>query len=152
MEQKSTFVEIIAGSIRPDSGQIKIDNTVYPYLEPSKSIELGIQTVHQENQLVDELSIADNIYLFNLPANKIGLVKESDCTQAANELLQDLGIDIPAGKKIKQLTFAEKKLISIAKAFSRKARILILDEPTASLDEKGKKILFDIIRRHTKKV
>ncbi len=148
---KSTFVEIIAGSIRPDSGQIKIDNTIYPYLEPSKSIELGIQTVHQENQLVDELSIADNIYLFNLPTNKIGLVKESDCTQAANELLQELGIDIPAGKKIKQLTFAEKKLISIAKAFSRKARILILDEPTASLDEKGKKILFDIIRKHTKK-
>lgn len=148
---KSTFVEIIAGSIRPDSGQIKIDNNVYPYLDPSKSIELGIQTVHQENQLVEELSIADNIYLFNLPSNKIGLVKESNCTQAANELLHELGIDIPAGKKIKQLTFAEKKLISIAKAFSRKARILILDEPTASLDEKGKKILFDIIRRYTQK-
>jgi len=86
---KSTFVEIIAGSIRPDSGQIKIDNNVYPYLDPSKSIELGIQTVHQENQLVEELSIADNIYLFNLPSNKIGLVKESNCTQAANELLHE---------------------------------------------------------------
>jgi len=148
---KSTFIEIIAGSLRPDSGRIVLGGKSYPYLEPSRSIELGIQTVHQENQLVAELSVAENIYLYNLPRSPLGLVDYHDCRKAADALLEELGISIPSARKITQLTFIEKKLVSIAKAFSRKARVLILDEPTASLDEKGKNVLFDIIRKSTKK-
>ena len=148
---KSTFIEIIAGSLRPDSGQIILEGKPYPALDPSRSIELGIQTVHQENQLVDELSVAENIYLYNLPGNRVGFVRRADCEKAADALLAELGIAIPSGRKLTQLTFIEKKLVSIAKAFSRKARILILDEPTASLDEKGKNILFDLIRSATAK-
>ena len=60
---KSTFIEIIAGSIRPDSGRILIGGRQLTHLDPALSIELGIQTVHQENQLVEELSVAENIYL-----------------------------------------------------------------------------------------
>ncbi|MEW5814984.1 MAG: ATP-binding cassette domain-containing protein [Spirochaetota bacterium] len=148
---KSTFVEIIAGSMRPDSGKIILEGNSYPYFDPSRSIELGIQTVHQENQLVDELSVAENIYLYNLPRNRFGFVNYPDCLKTANALFTELGITISSGKKMTQLTFIEKKLVSIAKAFSRKAKILILDEPTASLDEKGKNILFDIIRKNTAK-
>ncbi len=148
---KSTFIEIICGSLRPDSGQILFGGKSYPYLEPSRSIELGIQTVHQENQLVDELSVAENIYLFNLPGNRFGMMNYAQCQKAADQLLSDLGIQVPAARKMNQLTFIEKKLVSIAKAFSRQARVLILDEPTASLDEKGKNILFDIIRKNTRK-
>ena len=148
---KSTFIEIIAGSLRPDSGQIIIEGRSYPSLEPSKSIELGIQTVHQENQLVNELTVAENIYLYNLPQTGIGLVNYASCVAATERLLGELGVEIPPGRKLKKLTFIEKKLVSIAKAFSRKAKLLILDEPTASLDEHGRNILFDIIRRNTKK-
>jgi ribose transport system ATP-binding protein len=148
---KSTFIEIIAGSLRPDSGQIIIEGRSYPSLEPSKSIELGIQTVHQENQLVNELTVAENIYLYNLPRTGIGLVNYASCVAATERLLGELGVEIPPGRKLKKLTFIEKKLVSIAKAFSRKAKLLILDEPTASLDEHGRNILFDIIRRNTKK-
>ena len=146
---KSTFIEIIAGSLRPDSGQIILEGKPYPYLGPSRSIELGIQTVHQENQLVEELSVAENIYLYNLPGSPLGFVRHADCQKAADALLAELGITIPSGRKLTQLTFIEKKLVSIAKAFSRKARVLILDEPTASLDEKGKNVLFDIIKTST---
>jgi len=148
---KSTFIEIIAGSLRPDSGQILFEGKSYTHLDPASSIELGIQTVHQENQLVDELSVAENIFLYNLPVSKAGFVNEADCTKAAEKLLEELGISVSAERKVAELSFIEKKLVSIAKACSRKAKILILDEPTASLDEKGKNILFDMIRRNTER-
>jgi ribose transport system ATP-binding protein len=148
---KSTFIEIIAGSIQPDSGEITLNGDVHAHLDPSKSIELGIQTVHQENQLVEELSVAENIYLYNLPKTRFGFVKLATCIDAADALLNELGIDVPSEKKLTELTPVQKKLISIAKAFSRKAKILILDEPTAALDTHGKNILFDIVRRYTKK-
>ena len=148
---KSTFIEIIAGSLRPDSGRILFEGKAYPWLDPSRSIELGIQTVHQENQLVDELSVAENIYLSDLPTKAFGFVARRACQEKADALLLELGIDIPSDRKLTQLTFIEKKLVSMAKACSRKAKVLILDEPTASLDETGKGILFDIIRRNTAK-
>ncbi len=147
---KSTFIEIIAGSIRPDSGQILLRGRQLSHLDPALSIELGIQTVHQENQLVEELSVAENIYLYDLPVNRFGFASLSTCIQAADALLLELGIAIDSRLKLGELTFVEKKLISIAKAFSRRANILILDEPTASLDKTGKTILFDIIRNYTR--
>ena len=148
---KSTFIEIIAGSIRPDSGRILIGGRQLTHLDPALSIELGIQTVHQENQLVEELSVAENIYLYNLPTSRFGFASLSTCIRAADKLLQELGIDIDSRQRLIELTFVEKKLISIAKAFSRQANILILDEPTASLDKTGKTILFDIINKYTQK-
>ena len=135
----------------PDSGTIIIGGQEFAALDPSRSIELGVQTVHQDNQLVDELSVAENIYLYNLPQLGPGFVSQRKSIAASEELLQQLGIDVSPRKKMKELTFIERKLVSIAKAFSRSARILILDEPTASLDEKGRKVLFNIIRRHTRK-
>ncbi|TVQ38724.1 MAG: sugar ABC transporter ATP-binding protein [Spirochaetaceae bacterium] len=146
---KSTLVEIIAGSVSYDSGDIHIGDQKHTYLDPSRSIELGIQTVHQENQLVEEITVAENIFLYDLPRTRYGFVNLRSCIQAADVLLQELGIDVEPGKKISSLSFVDKKLISIAKAFSRKARILILDEPTASLDEQGRNALFSLIRRYT---
>ncbi|NPV54474.1 MAG: sugar ABC transporter ATP-binding protein [Firmicutes bacterium] len=148
---KSTLVEIIAGTVKPDSGKIIISGKAFNYLEPSKSIELGIQTVHQENQLVEELSVADNIFLHDLPSNKFGFVNESASVNAATNLLKELNIAISPDRKLSDLTFIERKLVSLAKATSRNAQILILDEPTASLDEKGKNILFKLIRKYTEK-
>ena len=146
---KSTFIEIIAGSLQPDSGRIIFDGEEYSSFNPWKSIELGIQTVHQENQLVDELSIAENIYLYDLPRTKLGFINYNTCFKAAEDLLHNLGIDLNPNRKISNLSFIERKLVSIAKAFSRKAKLLILDEPTASLDENGKNILFGIIKKYT---
>ena len=146
---KSTVVEIIAGSIPFDSGDIYVDGQKCGTLDPSKAIEYGVQTVHQENQLVEEISVAENIFLYNLPRTKYGFVNLSHCVQEANKLLATLGIDVDSSLKVNALTFVEKKLISIAKAFSRQAKILILDEPTASLDENGKKVLFELIKRYS---
>jgi ribose transport system ATP-binding protein len=146
---KSTLIEVIAGSVKPDSGTIMVDNQMFHSLEPAKSIELGIQTVHQENQLVEELSVAENIYLHNLPSAKLGFVNHSSALNAAVALLKELDIAISPDCQLKSLTFIEKKLISLAKACAHHAKILILDEPTASLDEKGRNILFQLIRKYT---
>lgn len=147
---KSTLVEIIAGSIPMDSGEIRIDGAVCSDHSPSKAIEYGVQTVHQENQLVEEISVAENIFLYNLPQTKYGFVNLAHCVREADKLLEALGIKIKSERKVSDLTFVEKKLISIAKAFSRQAKILILDEPTASLDEQGKQVLFDLIKQYSK--
>lgn len=148
---KSTFIEIIAGSMWPDSGLIVLDGEEYPHFDPAISIDLGIQTVHQENLLVDELTVAENIYLYDLPKTGMGFVNLPKCVEMADKLLQDdLGIELKSNRKLSDLTFVEKKFVSITKAFSRKAKILILDEPTASLDNNGKKLLFDLIRRYSK--
>ncbi len=146
---KSTFIEILAGSLRPDSGKILVEGTPHSFLDPSHAMELGIQTVHQENQLVEELSVAENILLGNLPATRLGFVARRSCNEQAQALLEELGIDIPPDKSLARLSFIEKKLVSIAKACSRRAKILILDEPTASLDEKGRGLLYELIRRNT---
>ncbi len=148
---KSTFIEIIAGSVQPDSGRIHLGGKEYQTLDPSLSIDVGVQTVHQENQLVEELTVAENIFLYNLPETRLGFVNLSTCVEYADSLLADLGIDIKSHRKLNELTFVERKLVSVAKAFSRKAKILILDEPTASLDDNGKNVLFKIIRRFTEK-
>jgi ribose transport system ATP-binding protein len=148
---KSTFIEIIAGSLRPDGGRIHIEGRTYSALDPAQSIEIGVQTVHQDNQLVDELTVAENIYLYNLPRVAGGFIDYRGCFAAAAELLEQLGIPVAPRRRVSSLTFIEKKLVSIAKACSRQARVLILDEPTASLDAAGKTILFDLIRRNAAK-
>jgi ribose transport system ATP-binding protein len=142
---KSTFIEILAGSIIPDTGNIQIGGYTYKSLDPVKSIEVGIQTVHQENKLIGDLSIAENIYLYNLQKNRFGLFSLGKCFQACRDLLGSLNIELAPQTKIKDLSPVEKKLVSLAKAISRNSQILILDEPTVSLDTHGKKILFQII-------
>lgn len=145
---KSTLIEIIAGSLQPDSGELALESSSFSHLVPSQSIDLGIQTVHQEIQLVDELTVAENIYLYNLPRARFGLVNHTSCQQSARGLLDELGISVRVNRRVRDLTFIDKKLVSIAKALSLQAKILILDEPTASLDNDGKNILFDVIRNN----
>ncbi|RPJ36866.1 MAG: sugar ABC transporter ATP-binding protein [Planctomycetaceae bacterium] len=144
---KSTLIEIIAGSLRPDGGRIVINGPAFKALDPAQAMELGIQTVHQENQLVEELTVAENIYLHHLPT-RAGFVANRDCTRDAAKLLGELEIPIGPQRKISSLTFIERRLVSLAKASSLHPKILILDEPTASLDEKGKQILFKLFRRY----
>ncbi|MGQ9746728.1 MAG: sugar ABC transporter ATP-binding protein [Candidatus Caldatribacteriaceae bacterium] len=148
---KSTLIEIIAGSLRPDSGEIIYQGKSYSHLEPWESILLGIQTVHQEVQLVEDLTVAENIYLFDLPSKWGNIVDYDGCRRMSWELMKKLGINIPPEKKVCDLSFVDKKLVSIVKAFTRPVSLLIFDEPTASLDECGKNILFEIIRSHKAK-
>ena len=130
---KSTFIKILAGAYIPDEGNIRVLNKDYKYLTPLLAIELGIQTVYQESILVPTISVAENIFLGNEKTNKYRFIDIKKANRDAKDLLETLEIQIDPKKFVEQLTTAERQMIGIVKALSRKAKILILDEPTASL-------------------
>jgi len=130
---KSTFIKILAGAYIPDEGNIRVLNKDYKYLTPLLAIELGIQTVYQESILVPTISVAENIFLGNEKTNRYKIIDIKKANKEAKDLLETLEIRIDPKKFVEQLTTAERQMIGIVKALSRKAKILILDEPTASL-------------------
>lgn len=152
---KSTLIEILAGSVIPDSGKIELfynhEDNIFGSLTPDKSIELGIQTIHQDNKLIESMTVAENIFIRNLQSNRAGFFSLGLCLKSTKDLFNSLNIEIQPNKLIEELSPAEKKMVCITKAFSEEVKILILDEPTSSLDEKGEDNLFRIIRDVTKK-
>ena len=144
---KSTLVEILAGNYRPDSGYITLEGETYYYLSPSKSLSIGIETVHQEDQLVTSVTAAENIFMGHLPMNRLGLFNLKKCIQDSQALVDSLGLHLDVSELVSELSPVERKTVCIAKALSRQVRILILDEPTATLGLDETKILLGVVRR-----
>lgn len=129
---KSTLIKVCTGAVRPSSGTIEINGRQYSQITPQLSEENGVAVVYQELNLVNELSVAENIYL----GQKIGakhIFNKSVIEQKADELLSRLGMNISSRSKVKDLSPGYQQLVEIAKALSHDARILILDEPSAAL-------------------
>ncbi len=143
---KSTLVEILAGNYRPDSGQLRIGTDSYSNLSPAKSLAIGIETVHQEDQLVLTVTAAENIYMGHLPMNRLGLFNLRKCIEDSQILVDSLGLHLDVSMLVSELSPVERKTVCIAKALSRKVSILILDEPTATLGLDETKILLDGVR------
>jgi len=144
---KSTFIKILSGAYSPDRGRIVLFGKEYPYLTPAMAINLGIQTAYQESVLVDTLSVAENIFLGSEILNKYRFFDRKKTLLLAQEKLDSFGIKIDASQLVENLSTAEKQIVSIVKALSRNTRILILDEPTASLSSEEVKVLHNVLRR-----
>ena len=144
---KSTLIEILAGSIKADSGIIEIFGQECHILNPTRCISMGIETIHQENFLAEDLTVAENIFLGNLRKNRAGFFSLKQCIKDAREIFASLEVEINPAVLVNTLTPVEKKVISIAKAFSEEVKILILDEPTAALDEEVENKLFRTIKK-----
>ena len=145
---KSTLMNILTGNTQPDSGNIIIDNQPVVIQNPQQAFDLGIAIVHQHLSLVDSLSVAENIYANQQPANAFGFIKFDELHALAAALLETLGMsNIQPTTIVSQLSPAQKQMVEIAKALSRKPSVLILDEPTASITEKESKTLFTILRK-----
>lgn len=141
---KSTLIKICTGAIRPSSGTIETNDQQFSYMTPQLSEQNGIAVVYQELNLVNELTVAENIYL----GQKIGgnhIFRQSVIAKKAQELLEKLEMNIPATALIKELSPGYQQLIEIAKALSLDARILILDEPSAALTDSEVQKLFKTI-------
>lgn len=141
---KSTLIKVCTGAVRPSSGTIEINGRQYSQITPQLSEENGIAVVYQELNLVNELSVAENIYL----GQKIGakhIFHKSVIEQKADELLNRLGMNISSRSKVKDLSPGYQQLVEIAKALSHDARILILDEPSAALTDTEVQKLFKTI-------
>jgi ribose transport system ATP-binding protein len=143
---KSTLMKILAGIYHPDSGTIKIDGQLVNIDTPKKAKALGISIIHQELQLAPNLSVAENISMGREPHSVGGWLDRRTLNRAAQQVLEQVGAAFTPTTIVSTLGIAQQQLVEIAKALSERARILVMDEPTASLSERETQKLFDIIR------
>ncbi|WP_119071027.1 sugar ABC transporter ATP-binding protein [Aggregatilinea lenta] len=144
---KSTLMKVLSGSVPRDGGRIIINGEDVKHYDPNAAHLLGVGMVYQEFSLVPTLTVAENIFLGDLPRNRLGVVKWSEVNQKAQASLDDLGVDINPRAVVETLSVAEQQLTEIARIVTRQSRILLLDEPTSALSETERERLFDIIRR-----
>jgi len=143
---KSTLSGIIAGSRMPSEGNMTWQGEPYAPGSPREAIDKGIVLIHQELQLLPELSIAENVFIGRWPM-KNGVVDRAEMVARAQEQLARLNLHIPATRKVAGLSTANQQLIEIAKALALKAKLLILDEPTAALGGAETEALFVQVRK-----
>ena len=140
---KSTLIKIIGGIHRPDKGRMIYNEKEVLFSNPSEAINNGIATIHQELNLFEELTVAENIYIGNIKRN---MVNKKTLIEQAQEILSRNDFNIRADALVKELNTSEKQLVAIAKALSVKSKIIIMDEPTASITEHETQNLFRIVR------
>jgi D-allose transport system ATP-binding protein len=146
---KSTLMKILSGVYTPTSGKIIIGGKTYTQLNPTLSQDLGISIIYQELSVINELSIAENLFIGRLPTKNVMGVPVVDwkyINDKASEMLQMVGLKESPSTFVQELSISEKQLVEIAKALVMDARILIMDEPTSSLTPEEIKRLFKIIR------
>ncbi|AZP93900.1 MULTISPECIES: sugar ABC transporter ATP-binding protein [Enterococcus] len=146
---KSTLMNILAGLIDKDEGEIIFEGKEIPKMTPDFAQELGIAFVHQELNLAEDLSVAENIFIGRLPyKNKaLGIVDFKKLYEDTQQWLNLVGSAISPTALVASLSTANKQLVEIARALSLNAKVIIFDEPTTSLSEKDVEVLFIIIRR-----
>jgi rhamnose transport system ATP-binding protein len=144
---KSTLVKILAGVHQPDSGTIRLDGEPIQIQGPAQSRALGIAVVHQEPRLFPDLTVAENVFIGHAPSGRLGTIDWRATRRAAQALFRELEVHFDVGAPVRGLSMADQQLIEIAKSLSVEARVLILDEPTASLSAHEVERLFTIVRR-----
>jgi ribose transport system ATP-binding protein len=144
---KSTLVKILSGSVVRDGGRVFVHGEEMRHVTPERAQALGIAMVYQEFSLVPSLSVAENIFLGDLPRNRFGLVDWAETVTRAEESLSRLGVNIDPRVEVRQLDVAERQLTEIARVLTKNPRILLLDEPTSALSDKERERLFEIVRR-----
>ncbi|MEV7634403.1 sugar ABC transporter ATP-binding protein [Microbacterium sp. NPDC089318] len=144
---KSTLVRILSGVEKPDSGEVLINGNAVTLDTPQAAQRAQIMTVHQELSLVPHLSVAENIYVGELPRTAVGTIHWSRVRTQAREQLLRLGFDIDVRATVASLPIAHRQAVEIAKALTRDARVLILDEPTATLPRHDVNQLFDLLNQ-----
>ena len=143
---KSTLMKIMTGVYSCDSGEIRIDGQPVKINSTEDSKECGIGMIFQELSLIPTLTVEENIYL-NHELKEKGFLNKKEMRKNAEALLKDLEIDVDVTKKIQKLEVGVCQLVEIAKALSVERKVLIMDEPTASLTDEETKLLFKIMRR-----
>ncbi|QHV99680.1 sugar ABC transporter ATP-binding protein [Spirosoma endbachense] len=149
---KSTFMKILIGLLRPDSGEIIFEGDQLSTKNVSESLKKGISMIHQEILIVPELTVAQNIFLGREMTRLLpGWLDDQRIYKQAEVILSQMGVDIDARTKMKYLSVAEMQMVEIAKAISNDARVIIMDEPTSAISDKEVATLFAIIKELTRK-
>jgi rhamnose transport system ATP-binding protein len=142
---KSTMVKVLAGIHQPDAGTVRIDGDEHVITGPRDSREHGIAVVHQEPVLFPQLTVAENIYLENPPLTRTGSVDWRRMYKEAQARLDSFGVPLSARRLVEGLSAAEQQLVELARALTFEAKVLVLDEATASLSASEVARLFALV-------
>ena len=143
---KSTLIKIITGAVELDGGEIRLNGEIVTHNSPRVAKQLGIAAIYQQPTLFPELTVAENIALGLEKAGMLGRVDWRERRRRAAELLAQVGARIDTERAAGELTMPQQQLVEIARALGAKAKVLIMDEPTASLSEEDTQNLFRVIR------
>lgn len=143
---KSTLIKVLTGVVKADSGVIELKGQPVVVRDTLHAQQLGIGTVYQEVNLLPNLTVAENLYIGRQP-KRFGLVDARAMRRQARELLAQYDITIDVGAQLSSFSVAEQQLIAIARAVDMSGSVLVLDEPTASLDRHEVELLFSVMRK-----
>lgn len=146
---KSTLMKILFGMYSRDSGTIKINGEEVELLTPQESMDHGVSMIHQELQPIPMMTIGENIFLGNYPLGKFNLIDHNHMYEEAKGYLEKVDLRVSPKTMLNELTVSQMQSVEIAKALSKSARIMIMDEPTSSLTSSEVETLFKIIRELT---
>ncbi len=146
---KSTLIKCLTGVNKFEAGEIHVDGIEGPIVNKDTldAQKKGISTVYQEVNLCPNLSVAENLYIGREPLTKIGTVNRRKMNEMAAQLMKDLDLDIEVTQNLENYSLALQQMIAIARAVDMKSKVLILDEPTSSLDDHEVSLLFKMMRR-----
>jgi ABC-type sugar transport system ATPase subunit len=143
---KSTLMKVLAGVYRPDSGEVLLRGQAVSFHGPSEAIHAGISTIHQELNLIPNITVAENIMLTREPV-RWRLLDERALNDGVAQSLRDLEIDLEPRAIVEDLTMAKRQMVEIARAVMLEADVVIMDEPTSSITERETEVLFALIAR-----
>jgi ribose transport system permease protein len=140
---KSSFTKILSGAVRPDSGQIYFDGKEIGLRSPREGLDLGIVGIHQELAMVPEMSVLSNVFLGN-PISRGILIDRVAMAKRFREMSKTFSLSIPEGIPVRKLSVAARQKVEILRAIQAGCEVLIMDEPTATLDPPDRQALFDL--------
>jgi ribose transport system ATP-binding protein len=144
---KSTLIKVLTGVYQPDAGQLLLDGEAVAFGRPLDAQAAGISTVYQEVNLVPSMSVAQNLFLGHEPRNRLGLIDFPGMQAQARELLSELGINVDPRRQLRTLGLGVQQMIAVARSVRAEAKVVIMDEPSSSLEPREVETLFDVIRR-----
>ena len=146
---KSTLIKVLTGVHEFENGEIRLDGKDGPIINksPQDAQNNGISTVYQEVNLCPNLTVAENLFIGREPRNKLGMINWKEMNARSAKLLESLNINVPPTQMLDECSVAIQQMIAIARAVDMKCKVLILDEPTSSLDDDEVAKLFKLMNR-----
>ncbi len=148
---KSTLMKILSGVYHQTSGEVMFNGEEAHFATTEEAQRAGISIIFQEFSLIPEFTVAENIFLNREPVGRIGFLRKKEERRLAAQLIRDLGVSLDVDAKVEELSVVQQQVVEIVKALSVTAKVLIMDEPSATLTDVELKKLFEIIRNLKKK-
>ncbi|WP_030378548.1 MULTISPECIES: sugar ABC transporter ATP-binding protein [unclassified Streptomyces] len=144
---KSTLIKVLTGVYRPDAGTVEFQGRQVSFATPLEAQKAGISTIYQEVNLIPLLSVARNLFLGREPRTRLGLLDFARMNREAEETLRTYGVRVDVRQPLRTLGVGAQQMVALARAVATDARVVIMDEPTSSLEPREVETLFSVIRR-----